>query len=279
MMINGMAHGPRSATTACQLHMRSFNDGDHILIEPFRASAFPVIRDLVVDRSSLDRVIQAGGFVSVGTGAAPDGNAILVPKEMADRAMDAAQCIGCGACVAACPNASAMLFTSAKVSHLALLPQGQPERYRRVLGMVEQMDAEGFGGLHQLRRMRSGVSEGDLDREHRADEPRLLQGFVEGTRRDRGRRDVRLNLRGFVLGMVLLGGCALALPAQTRIRVTPMAHGIASVTQDVAISAPPRRGGGAAGAADGDARYRHTATGSVRRSPSTERDSPSRMAS
>lgn len=146
MMINGMAHGPRAATTACQLHMRSFKDGDHILIEPFRASAFPVIRDLVVDRTSFDRVIQAGGFVSVGTGAAPDGNAILVPKEMADRAMDAAQCIGCGACVAACPNASAMLFTSAKVSHLAMLPQGQPERYRRVLGMVGQMDIEGFGG-------------------------------------------------------------------------------------------------------------------------------------
>lgn len=146
MMINGKAHGPRAATTACQLHMRSFHDGDHILIEPFRASAFPVIRDLVVDRSSFDRVIQAGGFVSVSTGAAPDGNAILVPKEMAERAMDAAQCIGCGACVAACPNASAMLFTSAKVSHLAMLPQGQPERYRRVLGMVGQMDIEGFGG-------------------------------------------------------------------------------------------------------------------------------------
>ena len=146
MMINGAAHGPRAATTACQLHMRSFTDGDEIVIEPFRAKAFPVIRDLVVDRGSFDRIIQAGGFVSVGTGAAPDGNAILVPKEMSDRAMDAAQCIGCGACVAACPNASAMLFAGAKVGHLAMLPQGQAERYRRVLGMVEQMDIEGFGG-------------------------------------------------------------------------------------------------------------------------------------
>ena len=146
LMINGQAHGPQRATTACQLHMRSFSDGDEIVIEPFRANAFPVIRDLVVDRSSFDRIIQAGGYVSVGTGAAPDGNAIPIPKEMSDRSMDAAQCIGCGACVAACPNASAMLFTGAKVSHLALLPQGQAERYRRVLGMVGQMDIEGFGG-------------------------------------------------------------------------------------------------------------------------------------
>ncbi len=145
MMINGIAHGPRKATTACQLHMRSFKDGDTIYIEPWRASAFPVIKDLIVDRGSFDRIIQAGGFISVSTGGVPDGNAIPIAKDKADQSMDAAACIGCGACVAACPNGSAMLFTSAKVSHLALLPQGQPERFRRVLNMVKQMDDEGFG--------------------------------------------------------------------------------------------------------------------------------------
>ena len=145
MVINGAPHGPRRATTACQLHMRSFKDGDAITIEPWRASAFPVVKDLVVNRGGFDRIIAAGGFVSVPSGSAPDGNAILVPKENADRAMDAAACIGCGACVAACPNASAMLFTAAKVSHLGLLPQGQPEREARVLAMVAQMDEEGFG--------------------------------------------------------------------------------------------------------------------------------------
>jgi succinate dehydrogenase / fumarate reductase iron-sulfur subunit len=145
MMINGVAHGPRRATTACQLHMRSFSDGDQITIEPWRASAFPVIKDLVVNRAAFDTVIAAGGFVSVATGSAPDGNAIPIRKEDADMAMDAAACIGCGACVAACPNASAMLFTSAKVSHLALLPQGQAERDERVLNMVKAMDDAGFG--------------------------------------------------------------------------------------------------------------------------------------
>jgi len=145
LMINGRAHGPRERTTACQLHMRSFKDGDEIVIEPWRASAFPVLRDLVVDRSAFDRIIAAGGFVSVPTGSAPDGNAIPVPKPDADRAFDAATCIGCGACVAACPNASAMLFTSAKVAHLGLLPQGQPERFDRVVRMVDTMDAAGFG--------------------------------------------------------------------------------------------------------------------------------------
>ncbi len=146
MMINGVAHGPMKGTATCQLHMRSFQDGAEILVEPFRARAFPVIRDLCVDRSALDRVIQAGGFISVRTGSAPDGNAIPVPKHDADRSMDAAQCIGCGACVAACPNGSASLFTAAKISHLGLLPQGQAERLRRARRMVEQMDAEGFGG-------------------------------------------------------------------------------------------------------------------------------------
>jgi succinate dehydrogenase / fumarate reductase iron-sulfur subunit len=145
VVVNGKAHGPRKATTACQLHMRSFRDGDEITIEPWRARAFPVIRDLVVDRTGFDRIIQAGGFVSVPTGSAPDGNAIPVPKPESDKAMDAAACIGCGACVAACPNASAMLFTSAKIAHLGLLPQGQPERQERALNMVAAMDEAGFG--------------------------------------------------------------------------------------------------------------------------------------
>lgn len=145
MVINGSIHGPQKATTTCQLHMRKFKDGDTITIEPMRAKAFPVVRDLVVDRSAFDRIIQSGGYVSVGTGGAPDANAILVPKETADKAMDAAACIGCGACVAACPNASAMLFVSAKISHLALLPQGQAEAARRARNMVETMDREGFG--------------------------------------------------------------------------------------------------------------------------------------
>ena len=145
MVINGRPPGPRDRTTACQLHMRSFKDGDVITIEPWRAAAFPVIKDLVVDRTAFDRVIAAGGFISAPMGSAPDGNAIPIPKENADLAMDAAACIGCGACVAACPNASAMLFVGAKVSQLALLPQGQPERRDRVQKMVAQMDAEGFG--------------------------------------------------------------------------------------------------------------------------------------
>jgi succinate dehydrogenase / fumarate reductase iron-sulfur subunit len=145
MVIDGKPHGPWKATTTCQLHMRAFKDGDTIVIEPFRAKAFPVIRDLVVDRSAFDRIVQAGGFVSARVGSAQDANAIPIPKPKADAAMDAAACIGCGACVAACPNASAMLFTSAKISQLANLPQGQPERFRRATGMVSQMDHEGFG--------------------------------------------------------------------------------------------------------------------------------------
>jgi succinate dehydrogenase / fumarate reductase iron-sulfur subunit len=145
VVINGRAHGPRSRTTACQLHMRSFKDGDELTVEPWRADAFPILRDLVTDRSAFDRIVAAGGFITAPIGSAPDGNAIPIRKENADLAMDAAACIGCGACVAACPNASAMLFTSAKISHLAMLPQGQPERMDRVLRMVAQMDAEGFG--------------------------------------------------------------------------------------------------------------------------------------
>ncbi|MEP6573147.1 MAG: succinate dehydrogenase/fumarate reductase iron-sulfur subunit [Gemmatimonadota bacterium] len=145
-MIDGIAHGPEQGTTVCQLHMRSFQDGASITIEPWRARAFPVIRDLIVDRGAFDRIIQAGGYIGIGTGSAQDANSIPVPKTDADLSMDAAQCIGCGACVAACPNASAMLFTAAKISHLGLLPQGQAERYRRALGMVTRMDLEQFGG-------------------------------------------------------------------------------------------------------------------------------------
>lgn len=153
VVINGSAHG-RSAspvpTTTCQLHMRSFADGATIDVEPWRAGGFPVIKDLVVDRTAFDRIIQAGGYISVNTGSAPDANAAPVPKVKADRAFDAATCIGCGACVAACPNGSAMLFTSAKITHLAMLPQGQPERWSRVKGMVAQHDAEGFGGCTNI---------------------------------------------------------------------------------------------------------------------------------
>ncbi len=145
LVINGQPHGPQNGTTTCQLHMRHFKDGETIVIEPFRAKAFPVLKDLVVDRSSFDRIIQAGGYVSVDTGQAPDGNTVPIGKDVAGKAFEAAACIGCGACVAACPNASAMLFVSAKVSHLALLPQGEVESKKRAQGMVHQMDEEGFG--------------------------------------------------------------------------------------------------------------------------------------
>ena len=145
MMINGVAHGPMKGTATCQLHMRHFKDGDTVFIEPWRSAAFPIVRDLVVDRSAFDRIIAAGGYISASTGTAPEANSILVPKPESDLAMDAAACIGCGACVAACPNGSAALFTSAKIAHLALLPQGRAERTDRVLNMVEAMDKEGFG--------------------------------------------------------------------------------------------------------------------------------------
>jgi succinate dehydrogenase / fumarate reductase, iron-sulfur subunit len=146
LVINGTPHGPEKATTTCQLHLRNFKDGEVIDVEPWRAKAFPVIKDLVVDRSAFDRIIEAGGYISAPTGAAPDAHAVPVPKPDADAAFVAAECIGCGACVAACPNGSAMLFTAAKVSHLGLLPQGQPERYSRVVKMVQAHDEEGFGG-------------------------------------------------------------------------------------------------------------------------------------
>ncbi len=149
VVINGEAHGPERTTT-CQLHMRSFNDGDQIVIEPWRSEGFPVVKDLVVDRSAFDRIVQAGGFISANTGAAPDAHATLVPKNDADRAFMGAECIGCGACVAACPNASGMLFMGAKITHLGSLPQGQPERDARVVAMNEQHDAEGFGGCTNI---------------------------------------------------------------------------------------------------------------------------------
>lgn len=145
LMVGGVAHGPQPRTAVCQLHMRYFNDGDTIVVEPWRAAAFPIVKDLVVDRSAFDRIIEAGGYVSVKTGGAPDANALPITKDDADKAMDYASCIGCGACVAACPNSSASLFTAAKIAHLAMLPQGVPERERRVVHMVNQMEAEGFG--------------------------------------------------------------------------------------------------------------------------------------
>ena len=145
VVVNGETHGPRRATTTCQLHMRSFQNGDVLTIEPWRAGSFPVVKDLMVDRSAFDRIVAAGGFISVRTGNAPEANDVAVPKQDSDLAMDAAACIGCGACVAACPNASAMLFVAAKAEHLNLLPQGTPEKDRRVVGMIDQADAEGFG--------------------------------------------------------------------------------------------------------------------------------------
>ncbi|MGI8578137.1 MAG: succinate dehydrogenase/fumarate reductase iron-sulfur subunit [Nocardioidaceae bacterium] len=150
VVINGIAHGPEAATTTCQLYLRSFSDGDVIDVEPWRAKPFPVIKDLVVDRAAFDRIISAGGFISAPTGASPDANAVLVSKKQTDHAFDAAICIGCGACVAACPNGSAMLFTGAKITHLAMLPQGQPERASRALAMISQHDAEGFGACTQI---------------------------------------------------------------------------------------------------------------------------------
>jgi succinate dehydrogenase / fumarate reductase iron-sulfur subunit len=150
LVVNGRPHGPLGATTTCQLYMRHFKDGEEITVEPWRAKPFPVVRDLVVDRSAFDRILEAGGYVSVHSGPKPDPNAMPVEPDVAEEALDAATCIGCGACVAACPNGAAMLFTAAKVSHLGLLPQGQPERYTRVVAMVEQMEKEGFGGCTNL---------------------------------------------------------------------------------------------------------------------------------
>jgi len=159
-MVNGQPHGPEKETTLCQLHMRHFNTGDTIVIEPFRSRAFPILKDLVVDRSNYDQLIQAGGYVSTNTGGAPDGNAIPIDQKTAEQAMDAAACIGCGACVAACPNASAMLFVSAKVSQLALLPQGDPERKERAINMVAKMDELGFGNCSNERECEAACPKG-----------------------------------------------------------------------------------------------------------------------
>jgi succinate dehydrogenase / fumarate reductase iron-sulfur subunit len=188
VVINGSPHGPLKGVTTCQLHMRSFKDGDKIVIEPFRAKSFPVLKDLMVDRSGFDRMIAAGGFISVSTGSAPDGNALPVRKENAELAMDAAACIGCGACVAACPNGSAMLFVSAKVAHLGLLPQGQPERSERVLSMVEQMQKEGFGHCTN-----HGECEAACPKQISVENiARLNRDFIKATL-TRGRRPKRAN--------------------------------------------------------------------------------------
>ena len=166
-------HGPQKATTVCQLHLRHFRDGETITVEPWRSGAFPVLKDLVVDRSALDRIIAAGGYVSAPTGSAPEAAAIPVPKPNADRAFTAAACIGCGACVAACPNGSASLFLGAKIAHLAELPQGQPERYERVVNMVAQHDAEGFGGCTNIGAVHGRLPQGDPARRDRHAQPRL----------------------------------------------------------------------------------------------------------
>jgi len=182
-MINGIAHGPQRGTTVCQLHMRHFKDGDELYLEPWRAYAFPVLKDLVVDRNAFDRIISAGGYITVHTGSAPDGNALPVPKVDSDRAMDAAACIGCGACVAACPNASAALFTGAKISHLGLLPQGQAERDRRALRMVAQYNQELFGSCTNI-----GECEAVCPKEIRLEViARMNRDYLKAKWRDRGR--------------------------------------------------------------------------------------------
>ena len=181
-VINGVAHGPRRGTTVCQLHMRKFKDGEVLYLEPWRARAFPVVKDLIVDRGAFDRVIAAGGYISIPAGSAPDGNAILVPKQNADLAMDAAACIGCGACVAACPNASASLFTAAKITHLGALPQGQPERYDRAMRMVARAAAEGFGSCTNI-----GECEAVCPKEIKLEViARMNRDFIKGTWIDRG---------------------------------------------------------------------------------------------
>jgi succinate dehydrogenase / fumarate reductase iron-sulfur subunit len=185
-VINGIAHGPRRGTTVCQLHMRSFKDGDILYLEPWRAKAFPVIKDLMVNRSAFDRIIQAGGFISASTGGAPEANSLPVPKEDAELAMDAAECIGCGACVAACPNASAMLFTAAKVSHLGLLPQGQPERYQRVLSMMARAEQEMFGSCTNIAECEAACpKEISLDFIGRLNRDFIKASFFEGSKASR----------------------------------------------------------------------------------------------
>ena len=177
-MIDGQAHGPQRGTATCQLHMRVFQSGDEIVVEPWRAAAFPIIKDLMVDRAAFDRIVEVGGFITAPTGGAPDANLIPIPKPVADASMDAAECIGCGACVAACPNGAANLFTAAKLVHLNLLPQGQAERYKRSRGDGRE-DGRVLRFVHEPRRVRSGVPEGDLDRHDRHDERRLPEVEVQ----------------------------------------------------------------------------------------------------
>jgi succinate dehydrogenase / fumarate reductase iron-sulfur subunit len=185
-VINGIAHGPRRGTTVCQLHMRSFKDGDTLYLEPWRAKAFPVVKDLVVSRSALDRIIQSGGFISVSTGSMAEANSLPVPKEDAELSMDAAECIGCGACVAACPNASAMLFTAAKVSHLGLLPQGQPERYQRVLAMASRAEQEGFGSCTNIGECEAACPKSiSLDFIGRMNRDFMKASFIRGSKASR----------------------------------------------------------------------------------------------
>ena len=205
MVINGVAHGPQRGTTTCQLHMRHFRDGDTVYVEPFRARAFPVVRDLVVDRHAFDRIQQAGGYVSVNTGAAPDGNAVLVGKTEADTAFDAASCIGCGACVAACKNASAMLFIAAKLSQYTHLPQGQPERVRRTVRMVGAGGSRGLWRLHQLLRVRSGVPEEHSRPLHRRHESRIHESR-RGQPRVRRPRQARRRRRLTIGRLQFAGG-------------------------------------------------------------------------
>lgn len=182
LVINGQPHGPNAGTTTCQLHMRHFKDGETIVVEPYRAKAFPVLKDLVVDRSSFDRIIQAGGYISVNAGQAPDGNAIPIEKGRAGKSFEAAACIGCGACVAACPNGSAMLFTSAKITHLGLLPQGEVEAERRTQAMVAQMDKEGFGMCSNIGACEAECPERDQARQYRIYEPCLFKSGFRGQR-------------------------------------------------------------------------------------------------
>jgi succinate dehydrogenase / fumarate reductase, iron-sulfur subunit len=185
-VINGIAHGPRRGTTVCQLHMRSFKDGDTLYLEPWRAKAFPIIKDLIVNRSAFDRIIQSGGFISVSTGGAPEANSLPVSKEDAELSMDAAECIGCGACVAACPNASAMLYTAAKVSHLGLLPQGQPERYQRVLSMMARAEQEGFGSCTNIGECEAACpKEISLDFIGRLNRDFIKASFLKGSKASR----------------------------------------------------------------------------------------------
>ena len=217
MMINGQAHGPERGTATCQLHMRKFDDGDEIHIEPWRAAAFPVLRDLIVDRTAFDAIVEAGGYITAPTGAAPDANLTLIPKEVADAAMDAAACIGCGACVAACPNSAAQLFTSAKVNHLNLLPAG-PGRALPAGRRDGRHDGGVLRLLHEPRRVPGGVPEGDLDRLHRLHEPRLRQGPAQEPQAALARTERPVGVAGLVDEVAEVGSSRSAATSATTLR-------------------------------------------------------------